>query len=576
MTSKIFRSIFATSLVVLLATLAIITTFLYDYFTNIQINQIKDELSIASVGTEQAGEAYLVNLKSGNFRLTWVDSDGTVLFDSQADKSAMDNHLDREEIREALETGKGSSSRYSATLTEKTLYEAVLLSDGTVLRISVNRASGFVLLLGMMYPVVIVIIIAVIISAVLAHKMSKRIIEPLNKLDLDNPTENDAYEEIAPLLSRIHKQNMKIERKAAELNRRKDEFELITKNMREGLVLLDKNRRILTINSSATAIFGTDEKCVGNEFLTINRRHEITSAIEKALTDGHAEIRTKLGEKEYQFDISRIETDGETVGAVILAFDITEQADAERLRREFTANVSHELKTPLQTITGSAELIENGLVKQEDMPRFVGHIREEATRLVTLVEDIIRLSQLDEQNELPMENVSLFEVANEACRVLRDSADKKDITLSVSGDSGNIYGVKHLLFEVIYNLCDNGIKYTPDGGKVEVDISETEKDVTLTVSDNGIGIAPQHHARIFERFYRVDTSHSKKSGADTMSAQLRQKGGTDAARHSATGGTGLGLSIVKHSVQYHGGKISIQSEENKGTAVMVVLPKEKH
>ena len=550
MTSKIFRSIFATSLVVLLATLAIITTFLYDYFTNIQINHIKDELSIASVGTEQAGAEYLKDLKSDNFRLTWVDSDGTVLFDSQADKAVMDNHLEREEITEAFETGKGSSSRYSATLTEKTLYEAVLLSDGTVLRISVNRASGFVLLLGMMYPVVIVIIIAVVISAVIAHKMSKRIIEPLNKLDLDNPTENDVYEEIAPLLSRIHKQNMKIERKAAELNRRKDEFELITKNMREGLLLLDKSRSILTINSAAMMIFGTDEKCVGNEFLTINRRHEITSAIEKALKNGHAEIRVRLNEKEYQFDISRIETDGETVGAVILAFDITEQADAERLRREFTANVSHELKTPLQTITGSAELIENGLVKQEDMPRFVGHIREEATRLVTLIEDIIRLSQLDEQTELPKEKVSLFEIANEACEVLRDSADKKDITLSVSGNSGNVYGVKHLLFEVIYNLCDNGIKYTPDGGKVKVDISETEKDVTLTVSDNGIGIAPQHHARIFERFYRVDKSHSKKSG-----------------------GTGLGLSIVKHSVQYHGGKISIQSEENKGTAVTVVFRK---
>ena len=573
MTSKIFRSIFATSLIVLLATLAIITTFLYNYFTNIQIDQLKDELSIASVGTEKSGKGYLEDLKSDNFRLTWVANDGTVLFDSQADKAIMDNHLDREEIKEAFETGKGSSSRRSATLTEKTLYEAVLLSDGTVLRISVNRASGFVLLLGMAYPVVIVIIIAVVVSAVLAHKMSKRIIEPLNKLDLDNPTENDAYEEIAPLLSRIHKQNMKIERKAAELNRRKEEFELITKNMREGLILLDKNRNILTINSAAMIIFGTDENCVGNEFLTINRRHEISSAIEKALTDGHAEIRASLNEKEYQFDISRIETDGETVGAVILAFDITEQADAERLRREFTANVSHELKTPLQTITGSAELIENGLVKQEDMPRFVGHIREEATRLVMLVEDIIRLSQLDEQTELPKENVSLYDIANEACNVLSASADKKDITLLVSGDGGVVYGVKHLLFEVIYNLCDNSIKYTPDGGKVEVDISETEKEVTLTVSDNGIGIAPEHLPRIFERFYRVDKSHSKKSGTDTMSAQLHKKGGTDAVRHSATGGTGLGLSIVKHSVQYHGGKISIKSEENKGTVITVVFPK---
>lgn len=552
MTSKIFRSIFITALAVLAATLVIITSFLYDYFTDIQVNQLKDELSIASAGTEISGEEYLQNVKNDNFRLTWVADDGTVLFDSQADKNTMDNHLDREEISEALKTGKGSSSRRSKTLTQKTIYEAVLLSDGTVLRISISRTSGFILLLGMLHPIVIVIILTIVLSVVLAHKMSRKIIDPLNKLDLDKPTENDAYEEIVPLLSRIHRQNMKIGRKAAELNRKKDEFELITKNMREGLVLLDKNKRILTINSSAMRIFGTDEKCTGNDFLTINRRHDISSAIEKALTDGHAEIRAKLGEREYQFDISRIETDGEMVGAVILVFDITEQADAERLRREFTANVSHELKTPLQTITGSAELIENGLVKPEDMPRFVGHIREEATRLVTLVEDIIRLSQLDEQSELPKESVSLFEIANEACGVLHDSADKKDISLTVSGDNGRVDGVKHLLFEVIYNLCDNAVKYTPDGGKVEINISENEKEVSLTVSDNGIGIAPEHQPRIFERFYRVDKSHSKKSG-----------------------GTGLGLSIVKHSVMYHGGKISIQSEEHKGTAITVVLPKSK-
>jgi len=372
----------------------------------------------------------------------------------------------------------------------------------------------------------------------------------LNKLDLDNPSENDAYEEITPLLSRIHRQNMKIDHKVSELNRRKEEFDLITKNMREGLVLLDKNRNILTINSAAINVFGTDKNCVGNEFLTIDRKNDTRSAIEKAFSDGHSEVRVQRNEREYQFDISCIETDGDTVGAVILVFDITEQADAERLRREFTANVSHELKTPLQSITGSAELIENGLVKPEDMSRFVGHIRKEATRLVTLVEDIIRLSQLDEQTELPKEDVSLYEIANEVCGILCDSAEKKNITLSVSGDIGNYFGVKNLLFEIIYNLCDNGIKYTHDGGKVEIDISETEKEVTLKVSDNGSGIAPEHQARIFERFYRVDKSHSKKSG-----------------------GTGLGLSIVKRSVLYHGGKISIRSGVDKGTVITVVLPK---
>ncbi|MBR6623672.1 MAG: two-component sensor histidine kinase [Ruminococcus sp.] len=550
MTSKIFRSIFITAIAVLAATLIIITSFLYDYFTDNQVKQLRDELLIASAGTETSGTDYLKNVKYNNFRLTWVAGDGTVLFDSQADEGVMDNHIDREEISEAFETGTGSSSRRSATLTEKTLYEAVLLSDGTVLRISIDRKSGFVLLLGLLYPVIIIVIIAVIISAVLAHKMSQKIIEPLNKLDLDNPSENDAYEEITPLLSRIHRQNMKIDRKVSELNRRKEEFDLITKNMREGLVLLDKNRIILTINSAAINVFGTDKNCVGNEFLTIDRKNDTRSALEKAFSDGHSEVRVQRNEREYQFDISCIETDGDTVGAVILVFDITEQADAERLRREFTANVSHELKTPLQSITGSAELIENGLVKPEDMSRFVGHIRKEATRLVTLVEDIIRLSQLDEQTELPKEDVSLYEIANEVCGILRDIAEKKNITLSVSGDIGNYFGVKNLLFEIIYNLCDNGIKYTHDGGKVEIDISETEKELTLKVSDNGSGIAPEHQARIFERFYRVDKSHSKKSG-----------------------GTGLGLSIVKHSVLYHGGKISIRSGVDKGTVITVVLPK---
>ena len=543
MTSKIFRSIFITALAVLAATLVIITSFLYDYFTDNQVKQLRDELSIASAGTETSGTEYLKNVKYNNFRLTWVAVDGTVLFDSKADEGVMDNHIDREEISEAFETGTGSSSRRSATLTEKTLYEAVLLSDGTVLRISIDGKSGFVLLLGLLCPVII-------ISAILAHKMSQKIIEPLNKLDLDNPSENDAYEEITPLLSRIHRQNMKIDHKISELNRRKEEFDLITKNMREGLVLLDKNRNILTINSAAINVFGTDKNCVGNEFLTIDRKNDTRSAIEKAFSDGHSEVRVQRNEREYQFDISCIETDGDTVGAVILVFDITEQADAERLRREFTANVSHELKTPLQSITGSAELIENGLVKPEDMSRFVGHIRKEATRLVTLVEDIIRLSQLDEQTELPKEDVSLYEIANEVCGILCDSAGKKDIALFVSGDNGNIFGVKNLLFEIIYNLCDNGIKYTHDGGKVEIDISETEKEVTLKVSDNGSGIAPEHQARIFERFYRVDKSHSKKSG-----------------------GTGLGLSIVKHSVLYHGGKISIRSGVDKGTVITVVLPK---
>lgn len=549
MTSKIFRSVFSTSVMVLAATLVIITSFFYGYFNSLQIKELKDALSVASTGTEQSGEAYLGNLSSGDYRFTWIAADGEVLFDSMAEKAEMDNHLNREEISEAFKTGFGSSTRNSATLTEETLYEARLLSDGTVLRISTDRASVFSLLMGMLYPVIIVIIIAVVISAILAHKMAKKIIEPLNRLDLDNPTENNAYEEISPLLVRIHKQNMKIEEKAAELNRRKEEFGFITENMREGLILLDKNRSILTINPAAMKLFGAEENCTGKDFLTIERRTDVSGAIEESLRNGHSEIRITRKEREYQLDISRIETGGETVGTVILCFDITEQANAERLRREFSANVSHELKTPLQSITGSAELIENGLVKQEDLPRFVGHIREEAARLIRLVEDIIKLSQLDEGGEMPKEKTSLLALSREVCGIVGDSARERGIGISVSGDEGYILGVKQLLFEVIYNLCDNAVKYNRDGGSVDVKISETEEEVRLVVSDTGVGIPAEQQPRVFERFYRVDKSHSRKSG-----------------------GTGLGLSIVKHGVALHNGKITMKSEENKGTEITVVFP----
>lgn len=550
MTTKIFRSILTTSVIVLAATLVILTSFFYGYFNSIEIKELKDALSIASTGTEQSGEAYLGKLSSGGYRFTWIAADGRVLFDSMAEKAEMDNHLNREEISEAIKTGWGSSARQSATLTEETLYEAKLLSDGTILRISTDRASVFSLLMGLLYPIILVMIVAVAISAIIAHKMAKKIIEPLNKLDLDKPTENNAYEELSPLLVRIHKQNMKIEEKAAELNRRKEEFGLITENMHEGLILLDKNRCILTINPAAIELFGAKANCTGKDFLTIERRTEISGAIENAVSKGHSEIRISRNEREYQLDISRIETEGETVGTVILCFDITEQANAERLRREFSANVSHELKTPLQSISGSAELIENGLVKQEDLPRFVGHIREEASRLIRLVEDIIKLSQLDEGSEMPTEKVSLLSISKEVCGIIADSAREKAIDISVSGDEGCILGVKQLLFEVIYNLCDNAVKYNKEGGRVDVKISETKEEVRIVVSDTGVGIPAEHQQRVFERFYRVDKSHSRKSG-----------------------GTGLGLSIVKHGVMLHKGKIILKSEENKGTEITVIFPK---
>lgn len=550
MTKKIFRSILTVAMAVLLAGLLIITSCLYDYFDGVQGDQLRDELNLAAIGTEQLGEAYLEQLNEKTGRLTWVDADGTVLYDTQVDASTMENHADREEIREALETGTGSSTRFSITLVEETLYEAKALSDGTVLRISVSRATAMTLVLGMLSPILAVCALAMILSAVLAHRMAKRVVEPLNELDLDHPLENDTYEELAPLLGRIHAQHQQIRNQLHDLQRKQDEFEQITGNMKEGLILLDSKGTILSINPAARELFHADRNCVGQDFLTVDRAHDVSSAIQKALADGHSQVRTRRNGRDYQLDLSRTQSAGKTQGTVLLAFDVTEQAQAEQRRREFTANVSHELKTPLQSIMGSAELIETGLVKTEDMPRFLGHIRKEASRLVTLIEDIIRLSQLDEGGDLPREAVSLLELAEDARAALQERADAKNVTLSVEGETGTVSGVRRLIFEILYNLCDNAIKYNVEGGSVKVTVTERAGETAVSVQDTGIGIPAEHQDRVFERFYRVDKSHSKQSG-----------------------GTGLGLSIVKHAVQYHGGSIRLQSEPGKGTTITVSFPK---
>lgn len=550
MTGKIFRSILTVASVVLLVSLFIIFGVLFEYFKSVQVNQIKDQLSLAASATEQLGEEYLSGLQSDEYRLTWVSDDGTVIYDTQVDAAEMENHSDREEIKEALESGKGSSIRNSETLIQNNFYEAVRLSDGTILRISVSRTTATVLVLGMLHPIIIVIIIAVVLSAVFANKMAKKITEPLNNLDLEHPLDNDVYEELSPLLSRIHQQHRQIVNQFRNLKQQRDEFDSITKNMTECLVLLDNHKRILSINPAAISLFNAAPDCIGKDFLTIERKHDISLAIESAFEYGHSEIHTERNGRDYQFDISRIESDGKAVGAVLLVFDITEQTNAEKTRREFSANVSHELKTPLQSIIGSAELLEKALVKQEDIPRFIGHIHKEATRLAVLIDDIIRLSQLDENNEMPVEDISLYEISQEVISSLENAAAKKDVRLSVSGNRGNISGVRRLLSEVVYNLCDNAIKYNISGGRVEIRISENANEVICSVSDTGIGIPPEHQPRIFERFYRVDKSHSKE-----------------------TGGTGLGLSIVKHAVLHHRGKIELISDIDKGTTITVILPK---
>lgn len=547
MTNKILKSILSVAVAVLMSSLVIITGVLYQYFGNVQKSQLKDELALAACATEQLGQSYLEGLDSERYRLTWIAADGMVLFDSHADAETMENHADREEIKEALVSGTGSSIRQSFTLTEQTIYEATRLEDGSVLRISVSRATAWVLVIGMLQPITIVLVIAIVLSTWLAHRMAKRVVEPLNNLNLDKPLENDVYEELSPLLHRIHAQHMEIKRQMRTLKHKQDEFDQITGNMKEALVLLDNTGRILSINPAARTLFNTGNACIGADILTIDRKQNMRLALEEAKVQGHSDFHDKKNGKEYQFDLSRIDSDEKNHGMVILAFDITEQVNAERNRQEFTANVSHELKTPLQSIIGSAELMENGIVKEEDIPRFVGHIHKEASRLVTLIDDIIRLSQLDEETEMPHEDVSLRMLSEEVCETLSDAARIKNISLEVIGD-GVINGVCGLLYEVIYNLCDNAIKYNNPGGSVKVLVEQKAGIVCLRVQDTGIGISAEHQDKIFERFYRVDKSHSKESG-----------------------GTGLGLSIVKHAVQYHHGKITVESEPNKGTTISIVF-----
>ena len=552
MTKKIFRSIFTVGAIVLACSLLLVMSCFYSFYEGMQERQLSDELSIAAAAVESSGSAYLEKIKSDRFRITRIAADGTVLYDTQAEAAQMENHLGREEVRQALETGTGSSSRYSATLLQKTVYSASRLADGTVLRLSASRATMGALLLGAFQPILLVVIVLLVLSSLLAGRLSKRIVEPLNALDLEHPLENDAYEELSPLLRRIDRQRRQIDAQLAALRQKTDEFTQITAGMNEGLVLLDERGAVLTINPAAQSLFGVTDACIGQDFLTVDREHSMSLALRAAMTDGHSEIRAERGGREYQFDLSRIESDGKVVGAVLLAFDMTAQAFAERSRREFTANVSHELKTPLQGIIGSAELLENGMVKPEDMPRFVGHIRAEAQRLVTLIGDIIRLSELDEGRELPTETVDLLPLAQEAAESLRAAAEQKGVTVTVSGESVCVTGVRRLLYEIVYNLCDNAIKYNTDGGRADVSVSAENGNARLTVRDTGIGIPPEHQGRIFERFYRVDKSHSK-----------------------ASGGTGLGLSIVKHAAAYHHGTVSLRSEVGRGTEITVCFPQEK-
>lgn len=548
MTKKIFRSIFFVSGIILLACTVTIMLVLYDYFTYIQRDRLKTQTQLVAHGLERDGVSYLDGLEIHDYRITLIAPDGTVLRDSEANAAAMENHVRREEIEEALQYGAGESERISSTFEKKTLYYAKRLSDGNVLRISVTTYSILTLLLGIAQPILLVILAALILSAILSKRLSKHIVEPLNRLNLEIPLENESYEEISLLLTRLEIQHRQIDSQMRELQRKHDEFSAVTENMNEGLILLGGSGTILSINSAAAELFGVIGDCTGQDIITVDRSVAMQEIIQKAYSGKHGETMMNFSGREYQVNASPVVFDGRAAGVCILAFDITEKAQAEQLRREFSANVSHELKTPLHTIMGSSELLENGLVKGEDIQRFAGNIRREASRLMTLIDDIIRLSQLDEESAPEHEEVNLKSLAQEVADVLTDEAKMKYILFEVRGEDILINGVRRLLYEIIYNLCDNALKYSNEGGKVEVLIFREDGKTVLEVKDTGIGIPAEHKMRVFERFYRVDKSHSK-----------------------STGGTGLGLSIVKHAAQYHHAEIQLDSEPGRGTSIKIIF-----
>lgn len=552
MTKKIFHSILLVACTVLLACYLVILTSLNDYFTSLRKSQLKTQLSFASTAVEDEGIEYLKNLENGEYRLTLIDTDGTVLYDTNADAATMENHSDRREFQEAFLSGYGESHRYSRTLTEQTYYFAKKLSDDRVLRISTSQVTIVSLLLGMLQPLLVITFLAILLSVFLAKRASRNLVKPLNNLDLNDPLSNDVYEELSPLLRHMAQQNKQIALQMDELSRSQNEFNAITSNMSEGLIVLNKDGVVVSLNTAARKIFEAEEDSIGKDFLTIDRTPEISCAIKETLSGKKQELEYEKNGRNYDLCINQIVEKDEVIGVLLLAIDNTEKIQAEQNRREFTANVSHELKTPLQSIIGSADLIESGLVKPEDMPRFIGHIKTDAARLVSLVSDIIRLSQLDENTEMNWENVDALSVAKEALEMVDPIAERRNISLTIKGEPAPLTSVHKLLYDIIYNLCDNAVKYNKEGGFVKVDVKTAGDKVQIAVSDNGVGIAPADQPRVFERFYRVDKSHSRESG-----------------------GTGLGLSIVKHAVAYLKGSISLESTLGKGTTITVSFPAEK-
>lgn len=553
MTRKIFQSIIAVVISVLLLSLALITGVLYNHFETTMLDQLRTTAQFAEQGVEQEGMAYFDSLHAQNCRVTWIAADGTVKYDNRSNPKTMENHADRQEVREAMENDSGTSVRRSSTLSEHTMYYAKRLSDGTVLRLSMSQRSVLFLMGGMLSPLVFIFLAACLLAGVLSYRVSKKIVKPLSEIDLKHPEQVETYDELSPFLQRIAAQNREIDARMAEIRKQQQEFSMITENMSEGLFVVDRNYQILSYNKSAMQIFGMDPRQEHENLLAVNRSEGFRNAVDSALKGRHTQENLELNGRVYQIIANAVcqpDFAEDMVGAVILVLDVTEKEAQEQYRREFTANVSHELKTPLTSISGIAEIIRNGIVKPEDIPHFAGKIYDESQRLITLIGDIIKLSRLDE-NQVPMERetVDMLEMARDVVQQLSSVARKSGVTLVANGTHGQVQGVRQVLGEMVYNLCENAVKYNRAGGRVWVDVQQLADHVVLRVKDTGIGIPAAEQGRIFERFYRVDKSHSK-----------------------AVGGTGLGLSIVKHGAALHHATISVSSEPEQGTEITLTFP----
>ena len=551
MTKKIFKSIMFVCALVLAVGLAAVMGILYRNFDGQMRKELSKEAAYLAYGVEQQGVDYLKNIKDKSARITYIDQDGTVLFDNEADVSEMKNHSDRTEFQKAEKYGAGESSRYSDTLSEKTIYYALRLKDGTVLRVSGTQDSVLALVENLIFPLCGLLCLMLILSGIMASAISKRIVKPINELDLERPEENQIYEELSPLLSKIHRQNREIQNQLELAKQQQEEFSLITENMQEGLIVIDKYTMILSANSSAWNLFHMDRVCQGESVYCLDREEEFRHAIEQVLSGEHTELVLKLNGSDIQLIANPVIRDKKTEGAVVLLVNVTEKLERESLRREFSANVSHELKTPLTSISGFAEIMQGGLVKCEDIPKFAGRIYKESQRLLQLVEDVIQISQLDEEKtSYVWEPVDVYQVCKNAFESLKEKAKRLNVHLYICGERMKMEAVRTLLEEAIYNVCDNAIKYNRNDGSVSVFLTQTAQEIQIVVKDTGVGIPKEDQDRVFERFYRVDKSHSKEIG-----------------------GTGLGLSIVKHAVGALKGSVILRSEEGNGTEICMKFPK---